>query len=296
MNATANWTPLEPDLETVFACEDDPLDALAGGRIPGIVLRGVFNPDHCTELIQRFVERDLMRGFPGTALKDTGQFVADTRTRIDIGSSLVNLTRSGDAIAEGEDHSKENFLQHATGTHELFRHLFDGFDNPVDTLYSALSALAPGKEVKVAREPDGRLYGPAIFRIHYAGHAYSPHINHVGIGDKLLNFAVSRFTHQFAGLICFQNSAHEGRSPHAVIHRCFWTSEVEACISNGTFYEYAAANEIEQHCIEVEPGDFYLFNSGCIHEVAAVEGTTPRIVLATFLGYSADDKEIFVWS
>jgi hypothetical protein len=30
--------------------------------------------------------------------------------------------------------------------------------------------------------------------------------------------------------------------------------------------------------------------------VAAVEGTTPRIVLATFIGYSADDKEIFVWS
>ena len=296
MKSTQNWVPLEPDVETVFADEPDPFDALAGARIPGIVLHRVFNPDHCAGLIQRFIVRGMMRDFSNTGLEDTAESVRDTRTRIDIGSSLVNLTRSRHAISEGDSRSKEDFLQHATGTHELFHHLFDGFDNPVDTLYSALSALAPDKEVKVAREPDGRLYGPAIFRIHYTGHAYSPHINHVAIDDNLFNFAVSRFTHQFAGLICFQNSAHEGRSPHAVVHRCLGTSEVREHISNGTFYEYAAENEIERHSITVEPGDFYLFNSGCVHEVAAVEGTTPRIVLATFIGYSADDKEIFVWS
>ena len=30
-----------------------------------------------------------------------------------------------------------------------------------------LGQLAPGKEVKTAREPDGRLYGPAIFRVYH---------------------------------------------------------------------------------------------------------------------------------
>ena len=55
-------------------------------------------------------------------------------------------------------------------------------------------------------------------------------------------------------------------------------------------------NRIPQYQIEVNSGDFYLFNSGCIHQVAPVEGTTPRTVLATFIGYSEDDDEIFVWA
>ena len=298
MTSTANWAPLEPDVKTVFAHEEDPLGALAEARTPGIVLRRAYDPAHCAGLIQRFIERGMMHDSetPNPELEDTFQFAGRMPTRIDIGTSLVNRTRGGQAISDDDARNKEDFLQHSAGTHELFSRLFDGFDNPVDTLYDALSALAPGKEVKVAREPDGRLYGPAIFRIHYTGHAYTPHINHVAIGDKLFNFAVSRFTHQFAGLICFQNSAHAGRSRHAVVHRCTWSPEIQSHLSDCTFYEYAVENEIEQHRIEVEPGDFYLFNSGCIHEVAAVEGTIPRIVLATFIGYSEDDDEIFVWA
>ena len=99
-----------------------------------------------------------------------------------------------------------------------------------------------------------------------------------------------------AGLICFQNSVHEGRSRHAVVHQHVWNPELQPNLAGSRFYEYAKENEIQQHRIEVEPGDFYLFNSGCIHEVAAVEGSTPRIVLATFIGYSEDDDEIFVWA
>ena len=47
--------------------------------------------------------------------------------------------------------------------------------------------------------------------------------------------------------------------------------------------------------VEVEPGDFYLFNSGFIHAVPEVLGSEPRIVLATFIGYSDDDSEVMVW-
>ena len=82
----------------------------------------------------------------------------------------------------------------------------------------------------------------------------------------------------------------------ALIHRCVWSPEVQSHLSNGTYYEYAAQNKIEQQQIEVQPGDFYLFNSGCIHQVAPVEGNTPRTVLATFIGYSEEDDEIFVWA
>ena len=44
------------------------------------------------------------------------------------------------------------------------------------------------------------------------------------------------------------------------------------------------------------PGDLYFFNTRLIHEVPALEGADPRVVLAVFVGYSEEDGEIFVWS
>ena len=44
-------------------------------------------------------------------------------------------------------------------------------------------------------------------------------------------------------------------------------------------------------------GDFYIFNAGLLHEVPMIPaGGTPRIVLATFIGFSEHDPEIYVWS
>ncbi len=96
MPSSPEWVPLDPDLETVLSRDSDPLLALSEGRIPAIILRRAYNPEHCKGLIRRFIERGLMR-VPGAS---TG---GDSRTRIDIGTSLGE--RSGD---------KEEFLQHAT--------------------------------------------------------------------------------------------------------------------------------------------------------------------------------------
>jgi hypothetical protein len=48
--------------------------------------------------------------------------------------------------------------------------------------------------------------------------------------------------------------------------------------------------------VELEPGDLYFFNTGMIHEVPGVDGELPRVVLATFIGYSADEPDVMVWS
>jgi hypothetical protein len=205
--------------------------------------------------------------------------------RIDIGTSLGNL--GGD---------RERFLRHAVGTHELFRTLFDGFRNPVDVIYQSLAALAIGKKVTVACEPDGRRYGPAIFRIHYSDHAYRPHIDHVVLREKRFNYAVSRFQHQFAGVLCLQNDAREGGSTQAILHRCLWTPEIQPFIEAGTFHDHAAGRGIGHCRVELNPGDLYFFNTRCIHEVPAIQGRMPRIVLAVFIGYSPGDGEVFVWS
>ena len=56
--------------------------------------------------------------------------------RIDIGTSLGN-----------RGNSPKDFFSHAEETHALFETLFDGYDNPVSTLYENLARLAPGKRV-----------------------------------------------------------------------------------------------------------------------------------------------------
>lgn len=210
---------------------------------------------------------------------------ADKRTRIDIGSSLNNL---------GDD--KDRFLSHAAATHELFRVLFTGYDDPIKTMYDALSQLAVGKTVKVAEESDGRQYGPAIFRIHYETHSYKPHIDHVSLREKRFNYAASRFTHQFAGILCLQNASQQGRSAQTILHQCIWTDEIQPYIANETFPEYAAQNNVGNYRVELAPGDLYFFNTRCIHEIPALEGDDPRAVLAIFIGYSEEDNEVFVWA
>lgn len=278
MPAGDSWLPVDSDPETVSTRYGNPLRALAAAEFPAILLRQAYSPDHCAGLIRRFIDKDLMRD-PADAAS------GDTRTRIDIGTSLGN---------RGAD--QRGFFEHAEQTRDLFEHLFDGFDNPVDVIYNSLAAFAGGKRVMTAREPDGRLYGPAIFRIHYTHHAYQPHIDHVTLREKRFNYEVSRFEHQFAGVLCLQNADQAGPATQAVLHRCLWTEDVEVHIAANAFHEYARLNNVERCRVDLEAGDLYFFNTRCIHEVPAVEGSDPRIVLAVFIGYSDNDDEVYVWS
>jgi hypothetical protein len=274
----APWLPAMPDIASVLAQHPDPLLALAKGEIPAIVLQQVYAPTQCAGLIRRFQRWGLMR--------DPIAFnAADQRKRIDIGASLGN-----------RGHNKDDFFDHAEGAHELFPHLFSGFVDPMQTVYAALSALAGGKRVTTAYEPDGRLYGPAIFRIHYESHSYPPHIDSVRLREKRTDYAVHRFAHQFAGILCFQNARHGERSAQTIIHQCLWTPEVQPYLADGIFHEYARAHNLGQFRVELAPGDLYFFNTHCIHEIPPLDGSDPRIVLAVFIGYSPDDEEIFVWS
>ena len=273
-----SWVATEPDVRTVLAAHPDPLASLARGDVPAIVLRGAYPAEHCAALIERFVERGLM---------DSRLLEADSvqPRRVDIGTSLSN--RAAD---------KEAFLAHAQETQALFTSLFAGHPDPVKLVYERLQQLAAAKRVTTAYEPDGGFYGPAIFRIHYAGHRYQPHVDHAGKHERRLSYAVSRFAHQFAGVLCMQNSRAGGRIAQSILHRCLWTPELEPCLQEDGFAAHAAANAIEHYQVDLQPGDLYFFNTRLVHEVPALEGPSPRVVLAVFIGYSKDDPEVFVWS
>ena len=165
------WAPIEGTPQEITAVVEDPLRAISKAEIPAIVMRKIYNPDQCRGLIERFLAWGLIR--------EPGVDSDDHRSRIDIGTSLFNR---GD--------NKRAFLHHAAATHELFKYLFSSFDNPVDVVYQALADLAPEKDVKVAEEPDGSRYGPAIFRVHYETHSYKPHFDHVTLREKRTNYVM----------------------------------------------------------------------------------------------------------
>ena len=269
----------EPDLETALAKYDNPIKTLADAEVPAFILRQAFDPAHCEGLIQRFIDLGLMRD------SNEPRAAADKRVRIDIGTSLGN---------RGSD--KARFLAHAKSTHFLFDFLFQGFDNPVDLIYDSLAKLCPQNKVMVAQEPDGQQYGPAIFRVHYDGQRYKPHIDHVVLREGRTDYTVYRYKHQFAGVLCLQNANASGPGVHSRLHRYLWQPEVQPHIDADTFDVFAKEKGVEHCQVELEPGDLYFFNTRCIHEVPEVKGNMPRIVLAVFIGYSEDEDEVMVWS
>ena len=276
---TADWIPAGEDLKGILGAYEDPLHALSLAEVPALMIRNAYPPAQCAGLIDRFIERGLM------PTADAVEIKSGRVRRIDIGTGLG-----------GNGNDQEEYFRKSAKSAELLRTLFDGFDNPISVIYDTLSALAgEGRRVVTAYEPDGRQYCPAIFRIHYDGHRYVPHIDHVTLREKRFNYEVTRFDHQFAGVLCVQNSVPGKVVPQAILHRCLWTEEVQPHIEAHTFDNYKTAYSIEHHRVDLEVGDLYFFNTRCIHEVPFVEGTQARVVLAVFIGFSDDDDEIYVW-
>jgi hypothetical protein len=271
------WKPIEGTVDEILSQDPRPFDAMRAGKIPAVIVRRALPPDHCAALVDRFYDRDLIYD---PLSRDDGK-----PQRVDIGTSLGRYAND-----------PERFFEHSTQTRERFATLFDDYDNPVETLFATLAKLLPGKRVMNAQEPDGRLYGPSIFRIYHEGLGHQPHYDSVSKRSKRYEYAVSRFKHQYAGVVCFQNSEDHEVSAQSILYRASMSSEIQPHLDGRTFHEYADENSIERVQIRLEPGDLYYFYSETIHEVPLVVGSKPRVVLASFIGMSEDDPEVFLWS
>ena len=266
------WTPIEGTLGEVLAREAQPFEALAVGEIPAVVLRQAFPIAQCRAVVRRLYER-------GNILEREGI------TYDAVGTSLVNLGAEPGV-----------FFAHARETHALYSHLFEGLQHPVEFVYESLQALAPDQRVEVAHEPDGRLYGPAIFRIYRAGKGHHPHFDSLRLREEWSRYAAARFPYQLASILCLQTAEPDPDSGECTLYHQFWSPELQPLQQDGAFYHYAAEHRIERTRIELQAGDFYVFNPLNIHEVPPIQGETPRIVLATFIGFSPDEETVFVWS
>jgi hypothetical protein len=266
------WTPIESTASEVLARLPRPFSALASGEIPAVVLRQAFPAAQCRAVVRRLYEREVILEREGI-------------TYDAVGTSLVNLGKE-----------PEVFFGHARETHALFEHLFVGLHHPVQFVYESLQALAPEKRVVVAHEEDGRLYGPAIFRLYRAGKGHHPHFDSLRLREGWSHYAAGRFPYQLASILCLQAAEPDPESGECTLYRQFWSPELQPLLQDGAFYEYADERGIERTRIELEAGDFYVFNPLNIHAVPPIRGNTPRIVLATFIGYSPGEEEVFVWS
>ena len=52
MTATDVWTPFEGNSKEIIREYREPVLALARGEVPALVLRGAYDPRHCSELIE----------------------------------------------------------------------------------------------------------------------------------------------------------------------------------------------------------------------------------------------------
>jgi Carrier-protein-independent halogenase WelO5 len=295
----SDWPILQPGVDAALAADPQPIARVADGSAAAIVVRQAFPADECRSLVRLLIDEGLMfeTGDPRITEKSltnavVGKYLGRSanpddgpRKRIDLGASLGNY---------GDD--RDDFFRRSDEAHALFERLFDGRPNPIRILYDSLAKLCPGKRTTTAYEPDGRRYGPAIIRIHYGGFTYGPHFDSVRNRENRTGYAVHRFERQLAGVLCIQNSTLHGATAQGIIHRQFWNADVDAVLKAGRFHDYAAEHGIPAVRIELEPGDLYFFNTGRIHEVPGVPGELPRVVLATFIGFSRDDAEMMVWS
>ena len=274
---TSTWTPFEATIPEILDRHPEPLLALAHGEVPAFVLRQHYQPTHCRALMRRFYERGL--------LYDPHAAGDGTARRVDIGTSF------GSHRAD-----RDKFHAHSAETLKLFETLFDGYDDPVRSMYDALAELAPDKEVKTAREPDGRLYGPAIFRVYHREMGHGPHYDSVAKRTQAFDYQISRFTHQFAAILCLQNSTKEAGTGEPYLYNCPYRPELQEHLSRDKFPAYVAEQGIERAQVQLEPGDLYFFFTENVHEVPAIIGDQPRAVLAIFFAMSSDDDEIYVWA
>lgn len=271
-----NWQPFAATVDQILQQYPQPLKALADRQTPALVLRNAYNPDHCAGLMQRFSERGYFnRDSVGVESQLSGG------PYLDLGTSLGRV---------GAD--PEAFFAHAERTHALFATLFDGFDDPVQTMYTALAQLAPDKEVRTAHEPDGRRYGPAIFRIYHGEEGHKAHFDSVARRSKS-EYAVANFAHQFAAVLCLQSAEPDGEP---FIYDCYADDEIDALVRAGEFDAHVQAQKIAHAQVLLAPGDLYFFYTENIHAVPPVVRKSPRVVLAFFCAMSDDRDEVFVWS
>jgi hypothetical protein len=107
-------------------------------------------------------------------------------------------------------------------------------------------------------------------------------------------------------LILLQPPEKDASAVDSIFYRKEWDHETAkkegrdfgdlSGLDPAAFHSYVEENLIDRYEVRLNEGDMYFFKSENVHEVPGFKGNRPRIVMATFFGYSPVEEEIFVWS
>ena len=257
------WTPLvvqKSDLDKVD------YDSLITGRIPAIILKGFYDKKSCESIVSKVMTTPS----------------GDSQKKI--------LNHIGPFLMSYATNKTEYFAQ-AEKTKKKFAKIFSEKENPTKRIFNMLKMVFPESKIKLANE-SGKKFSPFVIRIHELGKSIPIHKDHVGYEGK--EYSISNIDYQLSCVLHLQESEKGG---NLIIYNKNWkkTDEKHRNIEFG--YSAQVVNS-EKSCriSNLESGDLVLINPIQYHEVTTIQGSTPRITLGMFLGFSNNESKIISWA
>ena len=138
-----------------------------------------------------------------------------------------------------------------------------------------LESLSP------ACEPDGRMYSPAVIRIHGDGVSNPLHNDRVMRDAAGSGLVVERLDLQFSCVTCIQECDSGGELMH---YQRRWKPEDERFKANGLGYRDGVVDAAQVCTFRPQTGDVYLIDPTNYHAIRAVQGQD-RITMGFFFGF-----------
>lgn len=246
------------------------LQSLIEQRSAVIVLRGLIGPE-------------VLESARQAVLRNRDQLVVTEYVNgrlVTIGPYLVKYLHRLDAYFAAA-HMTDQLFQDPTG--DLRR-----------IVRERLAQVLGLRRLEVAAEPDGRLYAPAVIRVHRDGQANPLHNDNIMRDAASAPISLRSLRQQLSCIVCLQECDEGGELVH--YQRPWGQADEQYKIASGLGYRPQVVSGSARMSYKPQSGDVYLINSTLYHEINEVRGCD-RITMGFFVGLFDDRLESAVaWS
>ena len=299
----------------------EPMKAIVDGEISCVIVRNVLTATDCERILYRLRDKELLKGgLPG---KEAMKYAwARRNTQTDIGVSL-----HGPSI--------ETWKATAAAQNELFKSLFIDLPiNPLIKFRRVLDRLArgSGKRMSVPEDMlDGQRGTDAIIRSHHPGPktAYAPHFDGFQQGpytftDFSRHYWVMRDapvynSHSTLSAILVLQDEEEGTDGACTLQSRIYNASLDELVisrtedgspvyyvtgashwigvhfNNELIYNFFEKRDVKSHTPRMRRGDMYVFSASRVHETFPILGSRNRINMATFMAWSDNEDEVYMF-
>ena len=235
-------------------------------KIPAIILKQFYEKESCKSIVKRIVKIS-PDDFQNGKLTHIGPFLMSYATK------------------------KRDYFEQAKITKSKFNLIFEDLQIPTDRIFKMLKMVFPKSEISLANESDN-YFSPFVIRIHEFGKSIPIHKDNVRYEGK--EYCISNIDNQISCVLHLQKSEKGGE---LIIYKKNWKKSDEKFRNIDFGYSFELVSS-EKFCkiSNVEQGDLVLINPLHYHAVTKIQGTSPRITLGMFLGFSNQTRKIISWA